>query len=303
MTLVQRMRRAGGLRRQDIIWAYVLILPNLLGFLMFNVGPLVGSLGMVFTDWSIVRPPSFVGLQNFAKLLSDDILATALRNTLYYVVLYVPAVTALAFLLANALDRKVTGIAVFRTIYYLPSVCLLISIAVLWQWLYDTHTGWLNYILSLVGLGPVGWLSDKRWAMPSIALMSVWRHVGYYAVIFLAGLQGIAQELYEAGEIDGAGAWAKLWHITVPLVFPTTFFVLVMAFIEAFQLFGEAFVMTQGGPGYATTTLVFLVYRNAFTAFKMGYAALQAWVLFAFIFAVTLIQWRLAREHGYGFQD
>lgn len=303
MTLLQRVRRAGGLRRQDIIWAYILILPNLVGFLIFSLGPLAGSLGMIFTDWSIVKPPNFVGLENLAKLLDDDVFATALGNTLYYVALYVPAVTALAFLLANLLDRKVKGMAVFRTIYFVPSVCLLVSIAVLWQWLYDTNSGWFNYTLSLIGIEPVGWLSDKRWAMPSIAIMSIWRHVGYYAVIFLAGLQGVPQEMYEAAELDGAGAWARLRRITVPMIFPTTFFVLVMAFIEAFQIFGEAYIMTEGGPGYATTTLVLLVYRNAFAAFKMGYAALQAWVLFAFIFAVTIIQWRLAQEHGYGFQE
>jgi len=303
MTLLRRVRRAGGLRRQEIIWAYILILPNLVGFLIFAFGPLVASLGLMFTEWSIVKPPSLVGLDNVRKLLSDDVFATALRNTFYYVGLYVPAITVLAFLLANLLDRKVKGIAIFRTIYFVPSVCLLVSIAVLWQWLYDTNSGWFNYILSLVGVGPVGWLSDKRWAMPSITAMNVWRRVGYYSVIFLAALQGVPQELYEAAEIDGAGAWAKVRRITVPLVFPTTFFVLVTAFIEAFQLFTEAHVMTGGGPGYATTTLVILIYRNAFTAFKMGYASLQAWVLFACIFAITIIQWRLAKERGYGFQD
>lgn len=299
--LWQRIRRAGGLRQHEIIWGYILILPSVLGFLSFNFGPLIASLGMMFTNWSVVKAPKLIGFANFQKLISDDVFHIALRNTFSYVVLYVPLVTLFAFLLANLLDRKIRGIAFFRTVYFMPSVCLFVSVAILWQWIYDPNSGWLNYALSLVGIKGPGWLADRRWAMPSIVIMSVWRHIGYYAVVFLAGLQAVPLEFYEAAEMDGAGAWAKLRHVTLPLVYPTTFFVLVMAFIEAFQLFGEAYVMTSGGPGYATTTLVFLIYNNAFTAFKMGYAAVQAWVLFAFIFAVTLVQWRLAQEHGYGF--
>lgn len=298
-----RIRRVGGFKREEVLWGYILILPNLLGFIAFNLGPMLASLGMIFTDWSIVQAADFIGLRNFYKLASDEVFVTALLNTFYYVGLYVPLVTLFAFLLANLLDRKIRGIPVYRTVYFVPSVCLFVTTAMVWQWLYDSNFGWINYILGLVGIQGPGWLSDKRWAMPSIVAMNVWRRMGYYSVIFLAGLQTISEEYYEAAEIDGAGAWAKLRRITVPLVFPATFFVLVMAFIEAFQLFGEAFVMTQGGPGYATTTLVFLVYNNAFSAFKMGYASLQAWVLFAFIFAVTFMQWRLARERGYGFED
>ncbi len=301
-SLWQRFRRAGGLRRPEIIWGYVLILPNVLGFLAFNLGPMVSSLGMIFTDWTVVRAPNFVGLENFRKLLSDELFRTALGNTLYYVVAYVPLVTVCAFFLANFLDRKLRGISIFRTIYFMPSVCMFVSVAILWQWLYHPTSGVINYLLSLVGIQGPGWLSDKKWAMPAIVLMDTWRHMGYYGLIFLAGLQGIPQEFYEAAEIDGAGAWAKMRSITIPLIFPTTFFVLVMAFIGAFQLFGEPYVMTGGGPGYATTTLVFLIYRNAFEGFKMGYAALQAWVLFVVIFLVTLVQWRFSQERGYGFE-
>jgi multiple sugar transport system permease protein len=299
-SLWQRWRRAGGLRRPELIWGYILILPNILGFLCFNLGPILASLGMIFTDWTLVHAPNFVGLENFRKLLSDDIFRTALGNTFYYVGAFVPLVTVFSFLLANLLDRKLRGIAVYRTVYFLPSVCMFVSIAILWQWLYHPTAGVINYFLHQIGIEGPGWLTDRRWAMPAIVLMDVWRSVGYYGLIFLAGLQGIPQEFYEAAEIDGAGAWAKMRRITIPLIFPTTFFVLVMAFISAFQLFGEPYIMTGGGPGYATTTLVFLIYRNAFEGFKMGYASLQAWVLFAVIFVVTLVQWRLGQERGYG---
>jgi multiple sugar transport system permease protein len=191
---------------------------------------------------------------------------------------------------------------IFRTIYFMPSVCLFTSVAILWQWLYHPDSGLFNQLLALIGIDGPAWLADKRWAMPSIVFMSVWRSTGYYALIFLAGLQGIPQEFYEAAEMDGAGAWDKLRRVTAPLIFPTTFFVLVTSLIAAFQMFGESFIMTEGGPGYSTTTLVFLIYRNAFQAFKMGYASLQAWVLFAFIFLVTLAQWKFARGYGYGFE-
>jgi multiple sugar transport system permease protein len=298
----RRLRRIGGLRQQEIVWGFLFILPNVLGFLLFNLGPMVASFGMIFTDWTVIRPPDFVGLENFQKLVRDDLFLTALLNTFYYVAGYIPLVTILAFLLSNLLDRKLRGIAIYRTVFFMPSVCMFVSIAILWQWLYSPTSGLINYFLSLFGIQGPGWLSETRWAMPAIIVMGVWRHVGYYSLIFLAGLQGIPQEYYEAAEIDGAGMWAKMRNVTIPLIFPTTFFVLVIAFIEAFQLFGEPYIMTGGGPGYATTTLVFLIYRNAFEGFKMGYASLQAWVLFAVIFLVTLIQYRLGQERGYGFE-
>lgn len=297
-----RIRRAGGLRRPEIVWGYLFILPSVIGLLCFTLGPIVASLGMIFTDWTALRPPRFVGLGNFRRLSEDELFRTTLGNTIYYVGLYVPLVTVFAFLLANLLDRRLKGITLYRTVFFMPSVCMFVSVALLWQYIYQPDSGLLNYLLSLLGIQGPGWLTDQKWAMPALVTMGIWRHVGYYALIFLAGLQSVPQELYEAAEVDGAGPWAKLRHMTVPLVAPTTFFVLVIACIEAFQLFGEAYVMTAGGPGYATTTLVFLIYRNAFEGFQMGYAALQSWVLFAIIFGVTLVQWRLNKERNYGLE-
>jgi multiple sugar transport system permease protein len=296
-----RMRRAGGLRRPEVIWGYLFILPNFVGFICFTFGPIVASFGLMFTDWTVIRTPSFVGLENFERLLADDVFWVALSNTVLYVVLYVPTVTVSAFFLALLMDRKLRGIGLYRTIFFMPSVCMFVAVALVWQFLYQPSTGVFTYYLSLIGIVSPNWLSDPHWAMVAIAIMGVWRHVGYFALIFLAGLQSVPNDLHEAAAVDGANAWVRVRRITVPLIYPTTFFVLVMAFIEAFQLFGEPYVMTKGGPGYATTTLVYLIYRNAFEGFKMGYAATQSWVLFAIIFAVTFVQWRMNSERNHGF--
>ena len=299
-SLVGRFKRAGGLRRPELIWGYLFILPNVLGFLAFTLGPIVASFGLMFTDWTVIRPPSFVGLENFQRLIEDDVFWTALRNTMLYVVLYVPTVTVGAFFLAVLMDRKLQGIAIYRTIYFMPSVCSFVAMSLVWQFLYQPSTGVFAYELSRLGISSPNFLGDQRWAMVGIAILGIWRHIGYFALIYLAGLQAVPNDLHEAASVDGANVWTRLVKITVPLVSPTTFFVLVIAFIEAFQLFGEAYIMTKGGPGYATTTLVYLIYRNAFEGFKMGYAATQSWVLFALIFAVTIVQWRLNRDRGHG---
>lgn len=298
-----RLRRAGGLRRPEMVWAYLFILPNILGFLCFTLGPILASFALMFTDWTVVRPPNFVGIDNFRRLLSDDVFRIALRNTFVYVALYVPAVTVCAFLLATLLDSKLRAIAIYRTLFFMPSVCMFVAVSLVWQFLYQPSTGVANYYLARVGIHAPDWLADKHWALAAIVIMNIWRHVGYFALIYLAGLQGVPADLYEAAAVDGANGWVKMRRITIPMIYPTTFFVLVIAFIDAFQLFGEPYIMTQGGPGYATTTIVYLIYRNAFEGFRMGYAATQSWVLFAIIFVVTFIQWRLNRERNYGFES
>jgi multiple sugar transport system permease protein len=291
------------LQRQDALWAVLFLLPNLLAFLTFTIGPMLFSLVMTVMDWPLVRPPTFSGAANLERLARDEVFWTALLNTGLYVLLYVPLLTVSAFLISLALNRPLRGVTLFRTAFFMPSVVLFVSVAMLWQWLYEPQNGLINYVLGLAGIEGPPWLSSRLWALPSIVIMNVWRHAGYYSLIFLAGLQSIPGEFYESAHVDGAGPLQRLRHITIPLIFPTTFFVVVTALISAFQLFGEAYVMTKGGPGYATTTLVYYIYRNGFESFRMGYAALIAWVLFAIVFAVTLVQWRVARERGYGFQE
>ena len=290
--------------RRELLWALAFLLPNLLAFVGFTVGPMLFSLGMTVMDWPLLKPPRFNGTDNFARLVDDDVFWQAFGNTFRYVVMYVPLVTVCAFFLAVLLDRKLRGITWYRTVFFLPSVALFVSIAMLWSWLYDPNSGVINYLVAvLLGVDPPKWLSSPAWALPSIVAMNVWRQAGYYSLIFLAGLQSIPDELHEAAEVDGANGLQRLRYLTIPLIFPTTFFVVITSLIAAFQLFGEAFVMTKGGPGYATTTLVFYVYRMGFESFRMGYAALIAWVLFAVIFVVTLVQWRFAGERGHGVRD
>lgn len=301
MIAVERRRGLARAERRELLWAALFLLPNLLIFLTFNVGPLLFSLAMTTMDWQLVKPPSFSGSANLERLVEDEVFWTSLGNTFAYVIMYVPSVTVLSFLVAVVLDRKLRGITLFRTAFFMPSIVLFVSAAMLWQWLYEPQNGLFNHLLAQVGIVGPPWLASKQWALPSIVLVSVWRHVGYYAVIYLAGLQAIPDEYHEAAKVDGADGLQRLWYITVPLIFPTTFFVVVTLLIASFQIFGEVFVMTKGGPGYATTTIVYHVYRSAFETFRMGYAALLAWVLFAIIFAITMLQWRFARERGHGF--
>lgn len=297
---VERRPALGRLERRELLWAILFLLPNLLIFLTFNVGPLLFSLAMTVMDWQLVKPPTFTGSANIERLWGDEVFWTALGNTASYVVMYVPAVVVLAFLVAVVLDRKLRGITFYRTAFFTPSIVLFVSVAMLWQWLYEPQHGLVNFVLGKVGVYGPDWLGSKQWALPALVLVNIWRHVGYYALIYLAGLQAIPDEFHEAARVDGADALQRLWYITIPMLFPTTFFVLVTVFIASFQVFGEVFVMTKGGPGYSTTTIVYLVYKAGFETFRMGYAALLAWVLFSIIFVVTLFQWRFVRERGYG---
>ena len=295
----QRLRHAGGLRRSDWIWGYLFIAPNFIGFLIFSLGPIIQSFVMSFMSWSLLQPPKFTGLDNFRRLLDDELFRQVMGNTTYFVVFYVPLITVLAFLLAVLLNRPLRGVTLFRAAYFLPSVTMMVSVAMLWSWLIDPQAGIVNYLIESVGLKPPMWLADVRTAMPTIIVISVWQDVGYFAVIYLAGLQAIPATLYEAAEIDGANGWQQMLHITVPLITPTTFFVLVTSMITGWQVFSLAFLMTQGGPAYSTTTLLYYIYQQGFTNFRLGYASLMSWVLFLVIFIVTIIQWRVVKGGEY----
>jgi multiple sugar transport system permease protein len=202
----------------------------------------------------------------------------------------VPLDIVCALSLALLLNRPIRGMAAYRAIYFVPVVTSLIAVAMVWQWLYHTEVGVVNYLFNLVGLPGVNWLGSTEWAMPAVIFMSVWKAMGYYAVIFLAGLQGIPTHLYEAASVDGASGSQRFWKITLPLLSPTMFFVLVISIIQAFQVFAQVFIMTKGGPGNATQTIVYFIYNSGFVWFRMGYAAAASWILFAIIFAITAIQ-------------
>ena len=288
--------RVGSLRaqrRREMIEAYLYLLPTFVGLILFSLGAIIFSVGISFTDWDILQPPHWVGLSNYVRLFTTPLNWQVFGNTLYYTAVIVPVGTALALGLALALNRGLRGIVILRGLYFLPVISSTVAVSLVWSWLYNQQFGLINYLLSLVGIAGPAWLADTRTAMPAVIIMSIWKGLGYNMVIFLAGLQGIPQELYEAAKIDGAGAWAQFRYVTLPLVSPTTFFVVVLSTIAAFQVFDQTYVMTGGGPAYSTTTLALFIYQNAFQWFHMGYAAALSYVLFAAVAVVTLVQFRV----------
>ncbi len=273
--------------------------PNLIGFIIFSLLPIIASFFLTFTRWNLATNPQFVGLTNFINLLEDELFWKYLWNTFYYAIGTIPLTIILAFFLAYLLNRKIHGVVFFRTLYFLPSVTLLVAIAIVWSWLYNADFGLFNYFLGKLGITGPRWLQSKDWAMPAIIIMGIWKGVGYSMLIFLAGLQNIPEKYYEAAEIDGATWWHKITHITIPLISPTTFFVLVTTTIGAIQGFDQFYIMTRGGPSGATTTLVYYIFQNAFEWFKMGYAATIAMMLFIIVLILTLLQWRYANKWVY----
>ena len=281
-------------------WGFVTPALVLIG--VFFVVPVGGAFVLSFTDfdlYSIGDPSStrFVGLRNYQTLLETPLFWTALRNTLYFVLVGGPlsvVVSLAAAVLVNA--KAVRFKPFFRSAFFAPWVTTLVAVAVLWRYIYHPGYGLLNAAIGVFGLGPVDWLGDPRWAMPSIILLSVWKNFGYNMLIFLAGLQAIPEELYEAAALDGAGAWRRFRHVTLPMLGPTLVFVGVVTMITSFQIFSEPYVMTQGGPLKSTTTLMLFMYEEGFRWWRLGFAATIAVVLFLLTLAGTVIQLRLRRE-------
>jgi multiple sugar transport system permease protein len=283
---VRRWREAG--------WALFFLAPSLAGFLLFTLGPALASLVLSLTEWDLIGSPRFVGLRNYRDILGDAIFARVAVNTVVYSGGVVPLLVVVSLALAMALNASFRGRTLFRTIFFLPVVSSTVAVAMVWRWIYAPF-GALNTVLVALGLPSVGWLITTEWAMPSVILMSVWQSMGYSMVVFLAGLQSIPQHLYDAAAVDGATGWRRFRYITLPLLSPTTFFVVVMAVISTFQVFGQIYMLTGGGPAFATSTIVYHIYERAFLALHMGYASALAWVLFAAIFGLTLVQIRLQR--------
>jgi multiple sugar transport system permease protein len=267
---------------------YLFISPFILGFLFWFLAPASTAVWLTFTDWNMISPPKFVGLENIRMLFRDTLFLQALKVTTNYTIISVPLGLVMSFLLALLMNTKVRGISFFRTVYYLPSIVPAVANAVLWVWILNTEFGLLNVLLRSVGLPKIRWLQEPQWAMPALILMSLWG-LGGSMVIYLAGLQGIPETYYEAAEIDGAGRWAKLVHVTIPLMSPVIFFNLVMGVIGSFQVFTAGYLVTNGGPQNATLFYVLYLYRNGFQYLNMGYAATLAWVLFFIILALTLL--------------
>jgi len=272
------------------------IFPVFGGILAFQAIPIVVSMYLSLADWNGIQPPRFVGLGNFRQMFTDDPLYwQTLRNTVLFTLGAIPATTVLAFLLALLCNRNVPGIAIFRAAYFAPYITNIVAIGYIWYWIYKPDQGVLNGMLSVFGIHGPDWLSDPNLALISVIIVSVWQGAGYPMVIFLAGLQGIPTDLYEAASIDGASQSRKLFSITIPLMTPSIFFVLITQFITSFQVFGVIYIMTQGGPGHSTSVYIYYLYQVAFSFGQFGYAAAMAWVLFVILGLITLIQWRLQR--------
>lgn len=270
-------------------------LPFLLGFLAFWLYPLAYSVYLAFQEWDLLSPPRFVGAENFAQLLTDESIRISIYNTSYYTFLGVPLQLALALGLALLLNVKIRGQAIYRLLFYLPAMTPIVASAVVWMQILHPEFGILNSFLRGIGLEPVNWLFEPRAAKPAFILMTLWA-VGPQMVIFLAGLQGVPESLYEAASIDGANRRQRFARITLPMISSITFFNLVVGIIASFQVFTTSFIMTNGGPQNATLFLVLYLYRNGFQYFKMGYASAIAWMLFVMIAAFTVLQFRLARR-------
>jgi multiple sugar transport system permease protein len=279
-------------RRREALWGIALAAPAILGFLLWQLGPILGSLAIAFTNWRIVGTPSWVGLSNFAHMFTHDpLFFKSLSVTVIFSVISVPLRLLVAFALALLLNTKVRALPVFRTIFYIPSLVPIIASSVLWIWLFNPDFGLLNAILTPLGFPKLQWIYDSSTVLPSLILMSLW-DVGPLMIIFLAGLQGVPRQLYEAVRIDGGSAWHRLRHVTIPMVTPTILFNLILSIISAMQTFTQGYVMTSGGPNNASLFYVLYLYRKAFQESQMGYASALAWVLFIIIAILSVLVFR-----------
>jgi len=277
--------------------AWLFLTPSLVLFAIFTAIPVISAFFISFTQWNLFNEVTWVGLGNYLELAKDEIFAKVLGNTAYFVLASVPVQIVLALLCALVLNRGIKGQTFFRVVYFLPVVTSTIAAALVWAWLFNSNFGLINAGLSLVGVTDLPkWMGSTRWAMPAIIIVSIWQNLGYAMVLFLAGLQNIGKDVHDAAALDGATGWDRFWHITLPLLSPTTFFVLVISIIGSFQVFELVLVMTKAGPANATNTLVYYIYQNGFQFYQMGYASAAAMVLFLIVLAFTLVQYRLQRR-------
>jgi multiple sugar transport system permease protein len=282
-------------------WVLLFIAPSLVGLLVFVFAPIFTSLWLAFQSWNLLSPPKFVGLDNFKALVSDPNFWTALRYTLSYIVLYIPAVFVLALGLALLLNQKLRGVIFVRAVTFLPVVASWVVVSLIWKWIFNPQYGLVNYGLSALGIQGPAWLFDANTALYAIAITSIWKDLGYVAVLYLGGLQSIAETYYEAARIDGATGWQRLRYITLPMLTPTMFFIVIILLINSFQVFDQFWLMPMPDSAAARQVHVIVteVVRDAFTYNRMGYASAMSWVLFVLIFIITFVQFRLQKRWVY----
>jgi multiple sugar transport system permease protein len=285
-------------RRPETLAGYLFIAPALLHSLVFIVAVVFVSALISTWDWDLLSPPEFVGVENYTRLFRDGIWLRALQNTAIFVVLSVPVSIALSLAIALAANTKLRGMTFFRTAYFFPYVASMVSVAIVFRWLYNKDYGLINGFLGIFGIDPVDWLGSCTTALPAVAFVSVWKGLGFNMTLFLAGLQAIPTHLYEAAQLDGAGRWQQFRDITWPLLSPTTFFVSITSMLGFFQTFDSVFLLTGGSGGPERCTLLYLTYlqQQGWQFFRMGYAASMSWVLFAFLLVITFVQFKVLNK-------
>jgi multiple sugar transport system permease protein len=301
-------RGAGKLQREQMFWAYVFLLPWMIGLVVFILGPILFSLGLSFFNYTLGRDATFVGLANWIKAFTqDDLFWPSITRTFLYTAIVVPVSVFGALMTAILLNQRLRATTFYRTVFFMPHLTPIVAATFIWLWLLNPQYGLLDEVIWQIGFhltgtgfkGP-GWFSDPNWALPALMLVALWAAIGgNMMVIFLAGLQGIPQELYEAASIDGANTRDRFWHVTLPMISPTLFFNGILALIAAFQTFETAFIGTKGGPAYATWLYSLHIYRTSFEFFDMGYASTLAWILFVALSVFTFLQFRSARNWVY----
>lgn len=296
---IGRRRKRSPRERRENFYGYLFLTPWLIGFFGLFLGPGLWSLYLSLTKYDVIGTPEFIGADNYIKMFTnDDLFWDSLGRTFYFAGLGVPLGVLGSMFLAILLNQQLKGVAIYRTLFFMPTLVPLVASVVLWKWLLDTNFGIVNQ--TLIGWGisdPPGWFSDRNWAIPSLILMRLWGSIGgTQMIIFLAGLQGIPTELYDAADIDGAGTWARIWNVTIPLLTPTIFFNSVLGIIGALQTFAAAFVATEGGPGYATWFFSLHIWKQAFDYFNMGYGAALAWFFAIIIVTLTIFQMQLSKR-------
>lgn len=298
--MVQKTTRKRPLASRDGAWAVLFLLPNLLFFLAFTIIPILWAAVMSFTDWKIIGSPTWVGLDNYIEIfIKDRVFWQVFKNTLTFMIISVPVGLILSFLVALLLNQDIAFKRWYRGFFFMPVIASSVLVAVVWKWLLVSDFGMVNYIISLFGVRGPNWLTDKRFAMPSVVGVSIWKGLGFNMMLFIAGLQNIPETYYEAFRMDSENKVKQVIHITLPLMAPTTFFVFTMSIINSFQVFDLVQMMTNGGPGRNTSVLVHYIYQNAFRYFRMGYASALAYILFFIILIVTIIQYHFNNPKDY----
>jgi multiple sugar transport system permease protein/alpha-1,4-digalacturonate transport system permease protein len=292
---VRQQSRARARRNALVGWSF--ILPNFIGFAVLTLVPMGAAFVIAFMEWDSYSPPEWVGVDNFERMLRDQSFWIALGNTAYYAAGHIPLTMLAALGLALLLNKRIRGLGFFRTTMFFPYITSLVAVAVVWNMLFNPTMGPINQFLEWIGVqDPPGWTTTSAWSMPAVIITSVWRDMGYYMVLYLAGLQAIPQEYYEAAHVDGANAWQRFWNITIPSLRPTTFFVLIMVTIASFKVFDLIVVMTDGGPGRSTLVLSQLIYREGIKENRFGYSSAISLVLFLIVLVFTVVQFRIQKR-------